>query len=86
MLRSRSLLLIRVASDFNCIKPMGLFEELSSTDLRQVVSTLNTDLWQVVSALKMTKAVSMDHLCEEFVLREMTQKARQETTKSTSEK
>ncbi|XP_078282406.1 uncharacterized protein LOC144608476 [Rhinoraja longicauda] len=58
------------------LKPIGLYEELSFTDLDQVVA-----------ALKMTETVNMDQLYEEFCAsREEIQKARQDTTKSTSEK
>lgn len=58
------------------VKLIGLYEELSFTDLEQVVV-----------ALKMTETVSMDQLYEEFCAsREEIQKARQDTTKSTSEK
>lgn len=58
------------------VKLISLYEELSFTDLEQVVV-----------ALKMTETVSMDQLYEEFCTsREEIQKARQDTTKSTSEK
>ncbi|XP_078257165.1 uncharacterized protein LOC144594484 [Rhinoraja longicauda] len=58
------------------LKPIGLYEELSFTDLEQVVA-----------ALKMTETVNIGQLHEEFCAsREEIQKARQDTTKSTSEK
>ncbi|CDQ73355.1 unnamed protein product [Oncorhynchus mykiss] len=58
------------------LKAIGLYEELSFTDLEQVVV-----------ALKLTETVSMDQLYEESCAsREEIQKARQDTTKSTSEK
>ncbi len=58
------------------VKPAGLYEELSFTHLEQVVT-----------ALKMTETISMDQLYEEFcACQEEIQKARQNTTKTTSEK
>ncbi|XP_055503409.1 uncharacterized protein LOC129704349 [Leucoraja erinacea] len=58
------------------LKPIGLYKDLSFTNLEQVVA-----------ALKMTETVNMDQLHEEFCARqEEIQKARQDTTKSTSEK
>lgn len=58
------------------LKPIGLYEELSFTDLEHVVA-----------ALKLTETVNMDQLHEEFCAsQEEMQKARQDTTKSTDEK
>eukprot|EP00064_Thunnus_orientalis_P023995 superscaffoldBa00009700_g24261 len=58
------------------LKLTGLHEELSFTDMEQLVA-----------ALKMTETVSMDQLYEEFCAsREEIQKARQDTTKYTNEK
>ena len=55
---------------------INLHEELSFTDLEQVVV-----------ALKMTETVSMDQLYEEFcACREERKKATQDTTTSTGEK
>ena len=57
-------------------KPIGLFEELSFTDLEHAVA-----------ALKLTEMVSPDQLYEEFCTSwEEIQKARQDRTKSTDEK
>ncbi|KAK0151548.1 hypothetical protein N1851_007153 [Merluccius polli] len=57
------------------LKPIGLYEELSFTDLEQMVA-----------ALKMTETVSMDQLYEEFCAsQEEIQKDGQDTTISTRE-
>lgn len=58
------------------LKPVGLYDELSFSDLEQMVA-----------ALKLTDRINMDHLYEEFCAsREEIQTATKDTTKSTSEK
>ena len=58
------------------LKPIGLYNELSFTDLEKVVA-----------AIKLRDKVNMDHLYEEFCAsKEEMKKAIQDTTKSTSEK
>ncbi|CAK6959109.1 unnamed protein product [Scomber scombrus] len=58
------------------LRPIILYEELSFTELEQVVD-----------ALKMTETATMDQLYEEFYSScEEIQKAGQDTTESTSEK